>query len=95
MPKGTAARCCASCRNEAPAAADEEVSLYNYILSAGDPLAGKTIRESGLREKAKALVVGIERGESRILNPESDTRFEVNDNVFIVGNRRRVKAFLQ
>ena len=80
---------------QAPAAADEEVSLYNYILSAGDPLAGKTIRESGLREKAKALVVGIERGESRILNPESDTRFEVNDNVFIVGNRRRVKAFLQ
>ena len=73
---------------------DEDVELFNYVIRKESFLANKTIRESGLREQANALMVGIQRGTERILNPESDLRLEVNDNLFIVGNRRRVKDFL-
>jgi hypothetical protein len=35
---------------------------------------------------ANALVVGIERNNDRILNPESYTVLQPRDNLFIVGN---------
>jgi CPA2 family monovalent cation:H+ antiporter-2 len=47
-----------------------------------------------LREQANALVVGIERKNDRILNPESDTVLEANDNLFIVGDPKRIKELL-
>lgn len=71
-----------------------EVELYNYLLTENTALVGKTIRETGIREKASALVVGIERSNQRILNPESDIALQTNDNLFIVANRRKIKDFI-
>jgi len=71
-----------------------EVELYNYIIHENSALINKSIRETGLREKANALVVGIERNDERILNPDSDIRLQLNDNLFIVANKRRVRDFL-
>lgn len=72
----------------------EDVELYNYFISESNELTGQTIRTSGLRDKANALEVGIERNNDRILNPESDTVFHANDNLFIVGNPKKIKQFL-
>lgn len=71
-----------------------DVALYNYFIAESDALVGKTIRVSGLRDKANALVVGIERNNDRILNPESDTVLQANDHLFIVGDTRRIKELL-
>lgn len=71
-----------------------DVALYNYYISETNTLNGKTIRYSGLRDKANALVVGIERNNDRILNPESDTVLQANDNLFIVGDPQRIKDLL-
>ncbi|HTF27305.1 MAG TPA: cation:proton antiporter [Flavitalea sp.] len=70
-----------------------DVELYSYFIEKDSILVGKSIRETGLRENANSLVVGIERNNERILNPESDMPLEANDNVFIVANKR-VKHFL-
>jgi monovalent cation:H+ antiporter-2, CPA2 family len=72
----------------------EDVALYNYFISAANTLTGKTIRSSGLRDKANALVVGIERNNDRILNPESDTVLQANDNLFIVGDPKKIRELL-
>lgn len=72
----------------------EDVALYNYYISETNALSGKTIRHSGLREKANAMVVGIERNNDRILNPESDTVLQANDNLFIVGDPKKIKEML-
>lgn len=72
----------------------EEVALYNYFISKNNALIGKSIRQSGLREKANALVVGIERDDERILNPESDITLMANDNLFIVANPGKIKDHL-
>ena len=58
------------------------------------PLIGTTIRASRLREEAMALVAGIERGDQRLMNPESFTSFEQNDLVWLVGNTARIHAFM-
>jgi CPA2 family monovalent cation:H+ antiporter-2 len=49
-----------------------------------------SIRESRIREFTKGLVVGIERNDERILNPDSSTVFEWHDVVWIVGDRRKI-----
>lgn len=68
----------------------DEVALHHWTIPPTSSLAGKTIRDSGIREKQKGLVVGIERDGIRILNPESDLIFQTGDNVFIVGDKKRI-----
>jgi CPA2 family monovalent cation:H+ antiporter-2 len=58
-------------------------------------MRNRTIRESGLREVANALIVGIERNGERILNPESTFRFESSDIVWVVGIPEQIDAFLR
>lgn len=70
-----------------------EVALYNYFLSESNALNGKTIRQTGLRENIRALVVGIERDNERILNPASETVLQPNDNLFIVADKKKIKGF--
>jgi CPA2 family monovalent cation:H+ antiporter-2 len=41
------------------------------------------------------MVVGIERGEERILNPVSDMMLEDGDVVWVVGNPRRTAALFR
>ncbi|HEU4607827.1 MAG TPA: TrkA C-terminal domain-containing protein, partial [Chitinophagaceae bacterium] len=50
--------------------------------------------ESGIREKAKGIIVGIERNGQRILNPESNTVFQEGDIIWIVGSVRRLNVLL-
>ncbi|WP_244214246.1 cation:proton antiporter regulatory subunit [Pedobacter jejuensis] len=48
----------------------------------------------GIREKAQALIVGIERGADRILNPSSDFVFDSGDVIWIVGNNKKIKEVI-
>ena len=72
----------------------DEVELHTLLIEKGNVLAGKSVRTAGLREKVNALVVGIERNNERILNPESETQLTVGDVLFIVANRKKLKEFL-
>lgn len=73
----------------------QTVSLHHFTLGPRCPLLKQSIRESKLRERSKGLVVGIERNGERILNPESDLVFEINDKVWIVGNELRIQILLK
>lgn len=84
----------------APEYGSESVDKTNYKIvlkkvEIGDAasMVGVAIRDSKIREKTKGLVVGIERGGRRILNPESDTRFEANDLVWLVGDAKSISDF--
>jgi CPA2 family monovalent cation:H+ antiporter-2 len=73
--------------------ADENVGLTSIVVDEHNGLKGQTIRQSGIREKTQALVVGIARGGEKILNPASDTIFEWEDVVWLVGNRKKIVEF--
>lgn len=81
--------------SESPSDLRDSLELQKISISSQSPLSGQTIRESGLREKVQGLVVGIERHEARILNPESDFIFEPGDVMWIVGNKKRISEMLQ
>lgn len=56
---------------------------------------GKSIRESGIREKTHGIIVGVERNGKRILNPESHLILEDSDILWIAGEKKKIAEFLK
>ncbi|WP_293786821.1 cation:proton antiporter [uncultured Pedobacter sp.] len=73
---------------------DKEMSLQKVVVHNESPVYGMSIRNAGIREKAQALIVGIERGAERILNPSSDFVFDNGDVIWIVGNNKKIKEVI-
>lgn len=67
-----------------------EVCLKPFIIDENSPFNGNTIRESGIRDKYKCVVVGIERGATSLRNPDADTIFVAGDLVWVVGEESHV-----
>lgn len=73
----------------------QKVSLQHFTIGKQSTLLNKSIRNSGIREITKGLVVGIERKGKQILNPESDLVFELHDIIWIVGNEKRIQVLIK
>jgi len=69
-----------------------EVGLRQLAVDAKFPYLGKTIRESGIRERTHGLIVGIERNGERILNPDPATAFQIGDIVWLAGDQRLIRG---
>ncbi len=72
----------------------DDVALLKFEVNGHSPLVGDTLRNSGLREEARALVVGIERADQRLLNPDGATVLAKGDVLWVAGDRDRIKAFM-
>lgn len=70
---------------------DDSVGLASIMLVKDSPMVGKTIRNSGIRDIARGLIVGIERDGSRILNPDSGMILQIGDLAWVVGDRELIK----
>lgn len=68
----------------------DDIILSKIIVDEHTRLKGKTIRESGLREKIGGFVVGVQRGSTRILNPDSNLVLAWDDILWIVGERKKI-----
>ncbi|WP_316805199.1 cation:proton antiporter [Pedobacter nototheniae] len=73
---------------------DKEMTLQKVVVNQESPVYGLSIRNAGIREKAQALIVGIERGAERILNPSSDFVFDNGDVIWIVGNTKKIREVI-
>jgi CPA2 family monovalent cation:H+ antiporter-2 len=65
----------------------EEFGLFEIEVSSESPFANKSIRDSNVRESTGGLIVGLERGAERKLNPPADTLIQVQDRLWIVGEK--------
>ncbi len=63
----------------------ESYQLRAIEVTGDSPCAGKTLRESGIRDRHSALVVGIERAGKRIMNPDSSMKVHPGDTLWVVG----------
>lgn len=68
----------------------EDFGLKSILLAPENPLVGKTIRTSCIREQINGLVVGLERDGNRILNPDPDTELKADDLLLIVGELEKI-----
>lgn len=62
-----------------------ETKLRQMVIAAGSPLAGKSLRESGIRDVYGCLVVGIEEGKENLSLPDPERKFTSGDVVWVVG----------
>lgn len=69
----------------------EDIELQKIVVDEFSKLKGLSIRESKIRERTNGLVIGVERKNQRILNPDSTMTFEWGDIVWIVGDRKKIQ----
>lgn len=69
----------------------EDIVVQKIVVDEHNKLKGLTVRDSGIRERTNGLIIGIERNNERILNPNSFTEFEWGDIVWIVGERKKIQ----
>lgn len=70
-----------------------DYGLSSVVLPEGSPYVGRTIRHSGLRERIDGLIVGLERGGERHLNPDSGLTLQAGDLLWIVGDIDKIHSF--
>lgn len=68
----------------------KKVALKKIVIPKGSELVGSTLHESKIRERSEGLIVGLERGGRRILNPGSENIIEAEDRIWIVGQRELI-----
>lgn len=71
------------------------VGLHSFTLLDNCTLVGQSIRTSKIRERCNGIVVGLERDENRIVNPEPETVFQTGDIIWLVGINKRIHIFLK
>ena len=70
----------------------ENFVLQPVLLEADNPFIGKSIRDSKIREELQGLIMGIERGKNKILNPNPDTLLQLDDLVLVVVDKTRLAS---
>lgn len=71
----------------------KNVGFYSFVVEADFPFLGKTLRETNVRELG-FMVIGIERHGNMVMNPQADTAFELDDVVWVAGERKHMHRLL-
>ncbi|MHC1567445.1 MAG: potassium channel family protein [Candidatus Syntropharchaeia archaeon] len=74
-------------------AVHQELRIAEIPVRLDSDLIGKKIRESGIREKTGATVIGIQKKEKLILNPDPETTIEENTILYVVGSKEQLSKF--
>lgn len=67
--------------------------LAEIAVPDGSPLAGRTVRDSHIRDRTGALVLGLQKRSGKIdANPGPETRLEAGDVVIAIGTSEQLDA---
>lgn len=73
---------------------NSEMTLKQFKIEADSAFLGKTVRESGIREKYHCLIAGIEREKEVLMTPDANAPLEEGDVVWVVGEKNNVYQLL-
>lgn len=74
-----------------PVVQGQEMRLQQFLVDADAPIVGHTVREAGTRDKYHCLIVGIDRGEEALIQPDPDFVFQEGDVIWVVGEDSDVR----
>lgn len=75
---------------------DKSKFLYTTItVNATSPLLNKTIKASDLRDNWNCLVIGLERGNYTIVNPNISLVFEKDDLLWVLGKQKMINQLVR
>lgn len=61
------------------------MTLKQFVVDADSAFVGVKLRNSGIREKYRCLIVGMERAGNTLMTPDVNVPFEEGDVVWVVG----------
>ena len=62
-----------------------EMKLRSMVITTKSQFVGKTLQESGIRDRYNCMVVGIEEGEENLSQVKPTYRFQRGDIIWVVG----------
>ena len=80
---------------EDPEIEKREMKLRKFILSDGTPFIGKTLAESGIRDRYGCMVVGAEEGQENLTLVDPQRKFEKGDIIWLVGEEADLEKVRQ
>ena len=70
---------------------EHEMQLSRVLVSGTSPLLGKSLKESGLRNRYHCILAGLEKSDGTLYSPDVNTPFEQGDILWVVGERSDLK----
>jgi len=70
----------------------KSIEIMWFRLPAGNDLVGKTLAEANLRARTGASVVAILRAGEVMANPKSNTTFQAEDRIGLIGEKEQFEA---
>ena len=67
-----------------------EMHLKQFVVDGKSPFLNTTIKDSGIRNMFRCLVVGVEKEDGNLLSPEANMLLEAGDVVWVVGEKEDV-----
>lgn len=80
-------------RQKDPDIEKREMKLWQVVIREGGAFAGKTMKESGIRDKFNCMVVGIEEGKETLSTVAPSRVLMPGDIVWIVGEEEDINKF--
>ena len=71
-----------------------EMKLRKIIISPDSPFIGKTLYESGIRDKYGCMVIGLEEGKESLTMISPSHIFETGDEIWLVGEEDDLRRIL-
>lgn len=72
-----------------------ETKLRQLVLSGKSDFIGKTLQDSGIRDKYNCMVVGVEEGQQSLTMINPSRRFEKGDIIWVVGEESALNTIAQ
>ena len=76
-------------------APEDQIMLCVIPVNSDTPFAGKSIRNSGFKDKYGGFIIGLERDNLSIADPHIDAVMEVGDVVWAIGNKSMADKLLE
>ena len=67
-----------------------EMHLKQFVVDGRSPFLNMTIKDIGIRNRYRCLVVGVEKEDGNLLSPEANMLLEDGDVVWVVGEKEDV-----
>lgn len=73
---------------------NREMKLKQIVITHSSPFIGKTLQESGIRERYNCMVVGIEEGKKNLSQVKPTRIFNHGDIIWMVGEDKDITRIL-
>lgn len=72
-----------------------EMTLQSFTVDENFPFLGQSLSESKIGKKYNCMIIGIERESGSYMNPDPTIIFELNDLVWVVGEKEVLKRICE